>query len=143
VTDQRLEDVLGRLRDEGVRVTLPRRAIVSALLGGGHGHVTAENVTAEVQGEHPEVHASTVYRTLDTLERLGVVYHVHLAHGAAVYHLAEDAHLHLVCASCGVVIEVPEDVFHTLADGLHQGFRFTPEVRHFALSGHCDRCLPR
>ena len=140
--EARLEVVLSRLRDEGVRVTLPRRAIVTALLDAGHDHVTAEDLTAQVQAEHPDVHASTVYRTLDTLERLEVVYHVHLAHRAAVYHLAEDAHLHLVCASCGAVVEVPEPTFRTLADGLHRGFRFTPEVRHFALSGHCDRCSP-
>ncbi len=60
------------------------------------------------------MHESTVYRFLDELERLGVVDHVHLGHGPAVYHLASDAHHHLVCDRCGAVEEVPEALFADL-----------------------------
>ncbi len=43
--------------------------------------------------------ASTVYRTLELLERLGLVWHTHLGKGAPVYHAAEHPHLHVVCSS--------------------------------------------
>ena len=96
VVREQAEPILGLLRAQGGRVTTCRRAILEAFLGIG-GHVTAEVLTARVQASQPDVHESTVYRFLDELERLGVVDHVHLGHGPAVYHLASDAHHHLVC----------------------------------------------
>jgi Fe2+ or Zn2+ uptake regulation protein len=138
VVDQ-VEAILRLLRERGGRITSPRRGILEAFLATG-GHVTAEGLTAKVQASQPDVHESTVYRFLDDLERLGVVDHVHLGHGPAVYHLASDAHNHVVCERCGAVIEVPEDVFDTLRRRLHDQFGFKVEPRHFAVVGRCAAC---
>jgi len=135
----RLDEILDRLRDRGGRVTTARRAIISELLRGG-GHVTAEELTAGVQAAHPDVHASTVYRCLETLGELGIVEHAHLGHGPAVYHLAEDAHQHLVCESCGAVLEVPAEVFAPTAARLQKDYGFTPTLGHFAIVGRCAAC---
>jgi Fe2+ or Zn2+ uptake regulation protein len=136
---EQAEPILAMLRAQGGRVTTCRRAILETFLGVG-GHVTAEALTARVQAGQPDVHESTVYRFLDELERLGVVDHVHLGHGPAVYHLAADAHHHLVCDRCGTVVEVPEDVFAGLRHQLRQDFGFTLQPRHFAVTGRCDAC---
>lgn len=133
------EPILGLLRAQGGRVTTSRRAILVAFLGSG-GHVTAEALTASVQVDQPDVHESTVYRFLDELERLGVVDHVHLGHGAAVYHLASDTHHHLVCEECGAVVEVPEEAFAELRIRLHDEFGFALRPRHFAVTGRCRAC---
>ena len=135
----RAESVLARLRAAGGRVTGPRQAVVTALVE-ADGHVTADDLAAAVQAAHPEVHLSTVYRTLDALERLGVVDHVHLGHGRAVYHLGDERHQHLVCEVCGTVTEVPDAVFSSLARRIRQdyGFRIRPE--HFAVLGQCEAC---
>ena len=137
VRDQ-AEPILGLLRARGGRVTTSRRAILETFLEGGH--VTAEALTARVQVGQPDVHESTVYRFLDELERLGVVDHVHLGHGPAVYHLAADAHHHLVCERCGAVVEVPEEVFAGLRTRLADDFGFSVEPRHFAVTGLCRAC---
>jgi Fur family transcriptional regulator, ferric uptake regulator len=133
------EPILGLLRARGGRVTTCRRAILETFLGIG-GHVTAETLTARVQKSQPDVHESTVYRFLDELERLGVVDHVHLGHGPAVYHLASDAHHHLVCDRCGTVVEVPESLFADLRARLHDDFGFRLHPRHFAVTGRCKEC---
>lgn len=133
------DPILALLRARGGRVTTCRRAILETLLGMG-GHVTAEILTARVQAGQPDVHESTVYRFLDELERLGVVDHVHLGHGAAVYHLATDAHHHLVCDRCGKVVEVPETVFDDLRSHLREQFGFAVQPRHFAVTGWCREC---
>jgi Fe2+ or Zn2+ uptake regulation protein len=133
------EPILGLLRARGGRVTTCRRAILETFLGVG-GHVTAEALTARVQVGQPDVHESTVYRFLDELERLGVVDHVHLGHGPAVYHLASDAHHHLVCERCGAVVEVPEEVFAGLRVQLADDFGFSVDPRHFAVTGRCAAC---
>lgn len=136
---EQAEPILGLLRARGGRVTTCRRAILETFLGIGD-HVTAEVLTARVQADQPDVHESTVYRFLDDLERLGVVDHVHLGHGPAVYHLAADAHHHLVCDKCGTVVEVPETVFNELRSRLQTEFGFTLEPRHFAVTGRCRDC---
>jgi Fe2+ or Zn2+ uptake regulation protein len=135
----RLERVLALLRANGGRVTSPRRAILEALIRHGE-HPTAEQLTAAVQARQPDVHESTVYRFLDDLERLGVVDHVHLGHGPAVYHFSDDTHHHLVCQTCGRVIEVPDQTFTGLRRILHNDFGFEIDQRHFAVLGRCTEC---
>lgn len=137
--DARQEQILAALRATGGRVTPARRALVAALLGSPK-HATADDLATAVQQSHPDVHQSTIYRTLDALEALGVVDHVHLGHGRAVYHLADDPHQHLVCEVCGHVIEVADDAFADLADKLQREHRFTLRPNHFAVLGRCAAC---
>ena len=136
---EQAEPILGLLRAQGGRVTTSRRAILETFLGMG-GHVTAEALTTGVQAVQPDVHESTVYRFLDDLERLGVVDHVHLGHGPAVYHLSSDPHHHLVCEGCGTVVEVPEATFTELRTRLQVDFGFALQPRHFAVTGRCRTC---
>jgi Fur family ferric uptake transcriptional regulator len=139
VPDEVLEPYVALLRERGVRVTTARRAVLVALVGSGS-HVTAEEVAARVQRDHPDIHLSTVYRNLEALTDLGVIEHVHLGHGRAVYHLAGDEHQHLVCERCGAVIEVPDELLADLAGRVRAEYRFELRPRHFALSGRCEAC---
>ena len=139
MADGRLDQVLGRLRERGGRVTAPRQAIIAALLD-ADGHVTAETLAEVVQDGHPEIHRATIYRTLDTLTDLEVVNHVHLGHGPAVYHLVDDAHHHLVCDDCGAIVEVPPNTFDALGRRLERDYGFRLDAHHFALGGHCRDC---
>jgi Fe2+ or Zn2+ uptake regulation protein len=131
--------MLEQLRADGVRVTAARRAVVDALLD-ADAHVTAEDVAQAVHASNPEVHRSTIYRTLDALERLGVVDHVHLGHGRAVYHLADEQHQHLVCEACGAVVEVPDALFDDLGQALRRRYGFAIRPHHFAVLGRCRAC---
>ncbi|HLU42835.1 MAG TPA: Fur family transcriptional regulator [Microthrixaceae bacterium] len=135
------DEVFALLRQRGGRVTAARRAVVEALLDGAE-HLTADDVVEIVQASHPEVHRSTVYRTLDRLEQLGAVTHVHLGHGPSTFHLAHRPHHHAVCEVCGAVIEVPWDALDGLADQLRREHGFELSHQHFALSGRCAACVP-
>jgi Fur family transcriptional regulator, ferric uptake regulator len=137
-TDRR-DRLVAMIRQRGERVTSARRALITALLQ-ARGHVTAEDLADLVQKEQPDVHLSTVYRSLDALERMGVVDHVHLGHGRAVYHLADEPHQHLVCEVCGAVIEVPDATFSELGGTLRRRYGFTIRPNHFAVLGRCRDC---
>lgn len=139
--DARLDRILASLRAQGGRVTVSRRLIVEALLGSPH-HVTADELIDAVRVDHPEIAPSTVYRTLHSLAELGVARHVHVGHGPAVYHLADDRHSHLVCHDCGVVIEVPPDLLAGPARRVLRDHGFTLDTGHLALSGRCASCAP-
>ncbi len=139
VDAERLESLLELLRANGGRVTAPRRAILSALLETGS-HVTAPELADVVQQRHPDVHLTTIYRTLETLADLGVIAHVHLGHGRAVFHMADEAHQHLVCERCGTVVEVPDEVFADLGHRIDTEYGFKLHPDHFALGGLCRQC---
>ena len=134
-----LEHLLGRLREQGGRVTTARRAVLATLLDAEE-HLSADDLAAAVQARHPDVHLSTIYRTLDAFERLGVVTHVHLGHGRAAYHLSTQVHHHAVCEACGQVIELPAEIFESVDRRLRDDFGFTAEAHHFAFSGTCAAC---
>lgn len=137
--EDRLERILALVRERGGRVTTPRRAIVTALVQADH-HVTADDIVDAVQRAHPDIHRSTVYRTLDTLTDMGVVDHVHLGHGPAVYHFTDRPHHHLVCQDCGRVIELPLSVLTPVQERVARDHRFRLDATHFALAGHCVDC---
>jgi Fur family ferric uptake transcriptional regulator len=131
--------ILSLLRASGDRITTSRRAVVEALLAGDH-HVTADEVAARVADRHPDVHRATVYRTLDRLQELGVVTHVHLGHGPSTFHVNDRPHHHAVCSSCGSVVEVPLAALDDLAARLREEHGFELSPQHFALSGRCRAC---
>ena len=96
------------LRSRGYRVTPQRQLVLEAVAE--LGHATPEEIAASVQQTASGVNISTIYRTLELLDSLGLVTHTHLNHGAPTYHLASDAdHVHLVCQDCGKIDEASPD----------------------------------
>lgn len=136
---ERMESAIKNLRAGGGRITHARRAVLQALVT-SETHVTAEDLMMKVQQQFPDVHISTIYRTLDALENLGVVDHVHLGHGRAVYHLTDDPHQHIVCEACSSVEEVPFELFKALEHDLFERYRFKIRMNHFAVIGKCKNC---
>ena len=142
VLDQGVEDVLAMLRSEGNRVTTSRRLLIRCLVE-AKGHLTAEEITDDLQRRAPDIHLSTVYRNLDELERLGIVSHSHLGHGPATYHLSTKVHGHLVCEGCGATIEAPDEIFSELARVVRNEHGFEIDPHHFAVLGRCSACRKR
>ncbi len=135
----RIEELIAALRASGRRVTPTRRALIEQLVGASS-HLTADELMARVGLADGPVHEATIYRSLDALERSGLIEHVHLGHGRAVYHLMDDLHQHLVCEVCGQVAEAPAGLFDVVQRRLveHHGFVMRPY--HFAVLGRCRRC---
>jgi Fur family transcriptional regulator, ferric uptake regulator len=134
-----------RLRARGLRMTAQRTQVLDAVMA--LEHATPEAIGARLReqagadGAAPD--ASTVYRNLELLERLGLVWHTHLGKGAPVYHASEHPHLHVVCQSCGQISSVPPDLLDGAAERLAADLGFTIDVGHVALSGTCHACQQR
>lgn len=105
------------------------------------GHATPEQVHTAVRGMAAGVNITTIYRTLELLERLGLVRHTHLSHGAPTYHAADDdQHVHLVCRSCGTVDDMDPELLRPVADRLLAERGFQVDIGHVALFGVCGNC---
>jgi Fur family transcriptional regulator, ferric uptake regulator len=130
------------LRDKGYRLTPQRQLVLEAVRR--LDHATPEEILAEVRRTAGGVNISTIYRTLELLQELGLVKHAHLGHGAPTYHHIEhDEHLHLVCRDCDTVIEIDVDVAADLIARLERDFGFDTDVQHFAIFGRCQDCRQR
>jgi Fur family ferric uptake transcriptional regulator len=135
-----------RLRSRGLRLTPQREQVLAAV--GALEHATPEAIVARLREDAAPGAAapdtSTVYRTLELLERLGLVWHTHLGKGAPVYHAAaEHPHLHVVCASCGAIDSADSGLLDSAAERLAAELGFTVDVGHVALSGTCRNCRER
>jgi len=140
MADARLEGFLDAMREGGLRITTARRIIARNLLA-MDGHVTGQRLAARVRAEAPEIDDSTVYRFLEAASELGLTVHRQLDVGPAVHHLADDAHVHLICSGCGTLQEVPESAFRTLTTQFTERYGFTIRPNHFAVEGWCASCL--
>jgi Fur family ferric uptake transcriptional regulator len=128
-----------RLREKGYRLTPQRELILEAVER--LGHATPDEVLAEVRTHSTAVNASTVYRTLEVLEELGLVRHAHLSDRAPTYHsTSEHEHFHLVCRNCHRVISVDPDVLTPVSDRLTAEHDFVVDVGHLTVFGRCGNC---
>jgi Fur family ferric uptake transcriptional regulator len=100
------------------------------------GHATPEQICESVDG----VDVTTVYRTLELLEQIGLVRHAHLGHGAPSYRPAEDDHIHVVCHACGAVVDAEPSLVEPLAERLLATDGFVLDRSHFTVFGRCRQC---
>lgn len=129
------------LRARGYRLTPQRQLVLEAV--GELGHATPEDIATTVRRTASGLNISTVYRTLELLEELGLVQHTHLGHGAPAYSVtADDDHVHLVCRTCGRVLEAGVDLLGDAVRRLADEQGFSLDVGHVALFGQCAQCRP-
>jgi len=127
------------LRASGYRVTPQRQLVLEAVTR--LEHATPEEIYGEVKQTAVGVNLSTVYRTLELLEQIGLVTHTHLGHGAHRYHLAADAqHVHLVCRGCGAIVELDPAAVSSLVTALDSEHGFETDVGHLTVFGRCSQC---
>ncbi|MGB7448748.1 MAG: Fur family transcriptional regulator [Ornithinimicrobium sp.] len=133
------QDWTAALRHAGLRMTEPRRRLLRALEH--FGHATPEMLVAHLAEQSSSLPASTIYRNLEALARAGLVRHSHMHAGAPAYHLPTHGdHLHLVCRSCGRIIEADANLAGDLARNLYRAHGFDADVTHMAIDGRCCRC---
>jgi Fe2+ or Zn2+ uptake regulation protein len=131
------------LRSTGQKVTPQRLAILSALMR-AEGHVTAGRLFSMIEPEHSAaLDQSTVYRTLITAERAGLVTRFTQEGADSEFEWRRDDHHHLVCDVCGGVTVLDASVLSSLVLGVQESSGFLLSARHMALTGTCRECLDK
>ena len=123
------------LSHQGYRMTPQRLMIVSAIEN-SESHISAEDIYAQVVAKYPNVNVSTVYRTLELLEQLGLVTKTEMGIGRIMYHPIEKGHHHhLICRTCGNIIDLDESALTPLKESLLRDYQFTAESTASGYSG--------
>lgn len=128
-----------RLRGSGYRLTPQRELILRAVEE--LGHATPDEVLAQVRQQSAAVNVSTVYRTLEVLEEIGLVRHAHLSDRAPTYHSnSGHNHFHTVCRNCHRVVSVDPTVAEPFVASLRGEQGFEVDLGHLAVHGQCVEC---
>ena len=126
--EDRLSEFSNVCRTNHLAVTLQRLAIYRVLLE-SENHPDAEAIYKNLHSKYPTLSLATVYKTLETLGRLGVIVPVNPVHETVRYEANLDRHHHLICVDCKEVI----DLYDSELDGLAP----KADARHgYELLGH-------
>ena len=133
-------DIAVRLRAAGLRWT-PQRRVLVEVLSQTDGHVTGSELVERCRAVDPATTPSTVYRTLDVLEGLGIVRHAHGVDGREEFHvLPQSEHGHLHCRGCRQTWEIDEVEAGALVSALSTDRGFRVDLSHLSVSGLCAGC---
>lgn len=136
------EDLLSALRAAGMRITTARTALCEVLAAGPEDHHTALELRARAEARiGGRIDPSTVYRTIEVLQDLGLVDHVHTGQGTTVVHLVEEPHHHLSCRVCGKFVDIPAAEALAALRSVSERHGFAADTLHFALVGTCEGCV--
>lgn len=135
------------IKERGLRMTLPRRAIIDALAEADK-YLSAEEIYHKIHADEPGIGLATVYRTLVLLNKLGIVTKLEIGEGKARYELAETEHHHLiVCERCFKVVKY-SDFTTQEKDSFAELEKLVEKTYHFAITRHvvqyygtCPECL--
>ncbi len=140
------ESLLDRMQARGLRVTHQRR-LLAELLESAQEHLDAEEVYRRARRRDPEIHRATIYRTLNTLKKLGLVDELDLMHVNGDRHYYEirprTLHIHLVCMTCGDVQEPGGRLWDELKSRVQRENGFLPDTVRVEMGGRCRVCQAR
>lgn len=135
-----VDAAVATVRARGLRISSARRLVLEALFAAGE-PVTAERIAAGVDGRMPRSDLGSVYRNLETLERVGVVRHVRAAHGAGLYAIArgEDEGF-LTCERCGEIRRANPQAVAVIRGAVRKAFGYDASFASYPIVGVCPRC---
>lgn len=139
----------GRFREAGFRLTLPRQAILNTLTQNPK-HLSAEEIFLLVHKSYPGIGLATVYRTLDLLNQMRLVFKFDFGDGKSRYELADETikthHHHLICTQCGRIIDYSDlaekegKFIKELETELSKKYKFKINSHQLHFYGLCEKC---
>ncbi|HJX03467.1 MAG TPA: Fur family transcriptional regulator [Dehalococcoidia bacterium] len=130
------------LKENGLKLTPQRRLILDILHSAG-GHISAEEIIRTVQKQMPGVNKTTIYRTLELLEKLDCVYKSEVDDRFIYHHADSGHHHHIICSQCGRTLDCEEDLFAPIEDTLREKYGFECDLKHMVINGLCHKCKGR
>jgi Fur family transcriptional regulator, peroxide stress response regulator len=127
------------LRQAGLRVTPQRLAVAREVLN--RQHPTAAEVYEAVRSEFPTMGLATVYATLNTMSRCGLVQPLAFA-DALRFDANVSPHANLICTNCGRIVDFEGcvDLLDQLRQRTRQDASFALGPERLDLYGTCAAC---
>ena len=135
------------LKENGLKVTTQRLAILDVLQSRPDTHLTAEEIYECVRKQYPEIGLATVYRTILLLSDLHLIDKLNLDDGYVRYEIGKKQgemsshhHHHLICLDCGKVLSFEGDMLDSLENKIKEAMGFETLDHEVKLYGYCKEC---
>ncbi|MCE1252321.1 MAG: transcriptional repressor [Anaerolineae bacterium] len=102
--ETRVNQMAESLREQGLRLTPQRLAILGVLLS-NRAHPTAEQIYEQVHKDFPTTSLATVYKTMLVLKETGHVVELGFNDGSNRYDVVTEPHAHLICVNCKSILD--------------------------------------
>jgi len=135
-------EVLRRyIAEHGLKASRQRDVVADVFFGAG-GHIRVEELLAKVRAVDPRVSQATVYRAMKLLTDCGLATPRNFAGRGTRYETrgASEHHDHLICTSCGAIIEFLNDRIEALQRRVAREHGFEVSAHKLELYGLCARC---
>jgi len=136
---ERVSEFIARSKELGIKVT-PQRIAIYRELASTDQHPSTETIYKKIKDYYPNISLTTVYRTLETFEKLGLISVVNVLYNAARYDANLDPHHHIVCTSCKKVEDVYDECLNNLDVSNKTLGDYKVEGYSLLLSGVCTDC---
>jgi Fur family ferric uptake transcriptional regulator len=130
------------LRSTTLRVTRPRLAVLAAVHQ--HPHADTDAIKQAARREFGDVSHQAVYDVLRTLTDVGLVRRIQPNGSVARYEArVGDNHHHLVCRSCGAIVDVDCAVGDTPCLTASHGAGYQIDEAEVIYWGRCPACAAK
>ena len=135
-------NLLNALKNNGYRITESRKMICELLETNLHFHFTVQQLHQIInQKSKSRVDRTTIYRTLEALEELGLLQHSHIPHKPAIYFLNDnDQNVHVICNTCDKIVDISNDSIDSINSILQRDTKFNLINNNFVYIGKCSEC---
>jgi Fur family ferric uptake transcriptional regulator len=126
----------------GLKTSRQRELIADVFFSVG-GHVSIDELLERVRSADPKIGQATVYRTMKLLTRCGLAEARQFGDGHTRYEPVEDNHEHhdhLICTSCGKIVEFHNTQIEALQDRVAAEHGFLVTHHKMELYGLCESC---
>lgn len=134
-----MENLMQIFKDKNLKLTPQRYAIYKYLLS-VKTHPSAEMIYSELKKSYPTMSLATVYKTLKTLNELGLVQELNVGEDNFRYDANVNNHPHIVCLSCGKVDDLEKANFDMVSK---EASKFTDyDIKSYKIYfyGICPKC---
>ena len=141
-SDEVIDELRKIVKQKGLKYTEQREIVLSILLD-AQDHLTAEEVYNEIKKEHPDsnIGIATVYRALSFLEEVDLITSIAFGTDGKKYESnAKSHHDHLICTSCGKIVEFLDDEIEKRQDRIAKKNKFKITSHSMQLYGTCETC---
>ena len=130
------------IKQKGMKYT-EQRAIILQILVNLDDHLNAEDIHSIIQKEHPDqnIGIATIYRTLNFLEEVNLISSISFGSDGKKYEgNLKEHHDHLICTSCGMIVEFLDDDIEKKQKVIAKKNEFTITDHSMQIYGLCKNC---
>ena len=133
-----VDNLVEKFKNKRLKIT-PQRLGIFRILEGNSTHPAAEDVFKEIRESYPTISFTTVYKTLEIMEKMGEILKVTIDEQRKHYDPDTNVHHHIICSKCNKISDIKKEYVKPRLprEVLDE---FTPSSYQISFYGTCKKC---